>query len=113
MQALALLNDPQYVEFSREFANRILAQGGDDDLERLHFAFKCLTSRLPNQSESTLLLQLLAEAREHFLTDAEGAAALLAVGATPLANSDQAPEIAAWTVLASTLFSLDEVITRG
>ncbi|MAE47165.1 MAG: hypothetical protein CMJ86_09770 [Planctomycetes bacterium] len=113
MQALALLNDPQYVEFSREFANRILAQGGDDDLERLHFAFKCLTSRLPNQSESTLLLQLLVEAREHFLTDAEGAAALLAVGATPLANSDQAPEIAAWTVLASTLFSLDEVITRG
>jgi hypothetical protein len=113
MQALALLNDPQYVEFSREFARRILAHGGEDDLAKLRFAFKSLTSRLPNQSESTLLLQLLAEAREHFLADAEGAAALLTVGATPLTNSDHAPEIAAWTVLASTLFSLDEVITRG
>jgi uncharacterized membrane protein len=113
MQALALLNDPQYVEFSREFARRILAHGGEDDLAKLRFAFKSLTSRLPNQSESTLLLQLLAEAREHFLADAEGAATLLTVGATPLTNSDHAPEIAAWTVLASTLFSLDEVITRG
>ena len=28
-------------------------------------------------------------------------------------NPDHAPEIAAWAVLASTLFSLDEVITRG
>jgi hypothetical protein len=59
------------------------------------------------------LLGLLQKAREHFLVDPEGAAALLAVGATPLMAPENPAEIAAWTILASTLFSLDEVITRG
>jgi mono/diheme cytochrome c family protein/uncharacterized membrane protein len=113
MQALALLNDPQYVEFSRGFARRILAEGGDSDSSKLRFALLSLTSRAPDPSETDVLLGLLQKAREHFLVDPEGAAALLAVGATPLMAAENPSEIAAWTILASTLFSLDEVITRG
>lgn len=113
MQALALLNDPQFVEFSRGFAQRILDEGGESDASKVDFGFMCLTLREPDGEESKLLVDLLQEARAHFVADPSGTAALLKVGATPLTDPDNAPEIAAWTILASTLFSLDEVITRG
>ena len=113
MQALVLLNDPQFVEFARALARRILSEAPEADPERVAWAWRRLTGRAPESAETEALLGLLEEARAHFESDPEGAADLLRVGATPFEGGERAAETAAWTVLASTLFSLDEVVTHS
>ena len=113
MQALVLLNDPQFVEFARALARRILSEAPEADPERVAWAWRRLTGRAPESAETEALLGLLEEARAHFASDPEGAADLLRVGATPFEGGERAAETAAWTVLASTLFSLDEVVTHS
>jgi hypothetical protein len=49
-QALALLNDPTYVEAARVFAERILREGGPSAEQRLDFAFRLALSRTPTQT---------------------------------------------------------------
>src|SRR5690606_30157709 len=45
LQALVLMNDKQFVETSRHFAERILTEAPDSDQERLEWAFRVVTSR--------------------------------------------------------------------
>ena len=47
LQALVLLNDPQYVEAARGLAQRALAEGGGSLGDRLTFVFRSLTGRRP------------------------------------------------------------------
>ena len=57
MQALATLNDPQFVEASRAFAARILQCGGGVD-DRLRWAFRVATARVPDEAEIASLRRL-------------------------------------------------------
>ena len=45
LQALVLLNGPQFVEAARALAERAMREGGDTPPERLGFAFRLATSR--------------------------------------------------------------------
>ncbi len=113
LQALALLNDEQMVEAARAFAQRILRLGGTDRVQRATFAFRSATSRLPSPAERAVLESLAAAQLERYRADPEAAAALIGVGASlPDAGLDPA-ELAAWTVVASTILNHDETITRG
>ena len=58
-QALALLNDPTYVEAARVFAARILRQGGTTTEARLRWAYARALSRPPNADEVRVLTSLL------------------------------------------------------
>ena len=51
LAALALLNDPTFVEAARVFAERITQTAGDDK-DHVAFAFRQATSRLPNDEEA-------------------------------------------------------------
>ena len=53
LQALVLLNDPQYVEASRVLAERMLREGGDALRERLAHGFRLATSRRPDDCRSS------------------------------------------------------------
>ena len=112
LQALVTLNDPAYVEAARNFGERILTEGGNDDATRLTFAFTKATSREPNQAELTILQETLAEQRAEYRANAELAKQLVANGkSAPKAGADPA-ELAAWTAVANILLNLDETITR-
>ncbi len=52
LQALALLNDPTYVEASRAMAQRAIREGGKDVDSRLSYAFRLATARKPTDKES-------------------------------------------------------------
>jgi hypothetical protein len=112
LQALILLNDPTYVEASRKLAERLMQRPGGD-AERVAWAFRLATSRYPTAREHTVLLRILQEQRAHYRSRPDAAEALLSNGDSPTAPGLDRAELAAWTLVASTLLNLDETITRG
>ena len=112
LQALVVLNDPAYVEAARKLAEGILKSGVGDDAQRIKTAFRKVTSREPNPVELDVLSSVLADARSSFEASPERATQLLKVGESTIDLNLDKVELAAWTVVASTLFNLDETLTR-
>lgn len=112
LQALVVLNDPQFVEASRHFAARILARSAHSDFERVVYGFRLATARLPQETEVSALLRILNTARQQYRQTPEAASQLLAVGESPSDESLDAEEHAAWTVVANSILNLDETLTR-
>ena len=50
-QALALLNDPVFVEAARVFAEKLLIHSNKEDLAKIHYAFQCALTRKPTKEE--------------------------------------------------------------
>ena len=112
LQALVTLNDVQFVEAARNFAERMITQPANSDSERLQQAFRWTTSRWPTEQETEVLSQILNEARETYTQQTDEAEKLLGVGESKSNGEIPAAERAAWTLVASTLFNLDETLTR-
>lgn len=111
-QALALLNDPIYVEAARAFAERIIAEGGATSDARIRFAFREALSRAPSPQELAILSKLYAEHFHAYQADVPAAQALIAVGATKPSDAIDIPELAAWTSVSRTIINLHELIYR-
>jgi hypothetical protein len=112
LQALALLNDPQFVEASRAFADRILREGGRSTESRLAYAFRLATARKPASDEIRILARVLEEQRAVFAKDPEAARKLLSVGAYQAAGKVSESDLAAWATVASMILNLDETVTK-
>lgn len=112
LQALALMNDEQYVEASRFLAERILKQGGSTPVDQLSWGFRLTTGRRPDAEELALLVKLHDEQLAHFKAAAEDAKKLLAIGEAKRDESLDASLHAAMTMMANLLLNLDETITR-
>ena len=111
LQALVLLNDPQFVEASRAFAARLLRIV--PETERITYAFEAVTGREPDGEDRQRLETRLAEEISVFEADPARARAFLSVGASSPSLSEDLATHAAWTVVASLLFNLSETITRN
>ena len=113
LQALALMNDPQFVEASRAFAERIMLQGGNDASSRIAYGFRLATARKPVTEEIKVLLKVFTEELAEYQKDKAAAEKLLGVGDFKnRADLDKA-ELAAWTTIASMILNLDETITKS
>lgn len=111
LQALALMNDPSFVEASRKLAERILDVGGVGPAGRIEYAFLVATARLPTIEELQPLLEILGEQQARFAADPNLAEALLSVGRSPRNTSLKRHELAAYTIVAQVILTLDETIT--
>jgi hypothetical protein len=111
-QALALLNDPTYVEAARTFAERVMTEGGADDAAKIRWAFTQALNRPPTPEEAKVLAAVHSKHQKEYAADPESAAKLLKVGDHPLPNGINAPELAAWTSVSRVIFNLSEMITR-
>src|SRR5262249_16231238 len=112
LAALALLNDPTFVEAARVLAQRVIVDGGKTDAERIAFAFRQVTSRTSDDTQSKVLLKLLEKNRTAYAADAKAAGDLLKIGQSPLSKDANAAELAAWTAVCRALLNLSETITR-
>ena len=65
LQALALLNDVQFVEAARILGER-MSQSSSEDRERLTYGFRLIVGRRPGAVEMEQLLQLLTNQRQEF-----------------------------------------------
>ena len=106
------MNDVQMIEASRHFAERILTEGGENDEARAGWAFELATAREPESGELVELLDVYEAGVKKF-ADAEKAKALLAAGESDRNEKLPQDQHAAWTVVASLLLNLDEVVTRN
>ena len=113
LQALALLNDPQFVEASRAFAQRILLEGGSTVESRIKYAFRLATARLPDQDETAAIASLFSEQLGEFQGDPAAANDLLGVGSFQHDRALDPAELAAWTTVATVLLNLDETVTKS
>jgi len=112
MQALVLLNDAQFVEASRAFAERMLHREGSDG-DRLRWAFAEATSRPPSESELRVLTSALGRERKRYAANAQLARDYLSAGESPRDPRLPIAEHAAWAQVAALLLNLSETVTRN
>ena len=113
LAALALLNDPTFIEASRVLAMHILVEGGDDVRSRLRWAWRAVLSRDPTSDEVDLLEELLKTDAAEYAADPDAARALTSIGLAPLPDDVDLVELAAWTSVARAVLNLNETITRN
>ena len=107
LQALALLNDVQFIEAARALAPQVAydaCPGGS--------AFAALTGRPPDATEHELLDTLLTEQTSHYQTQPDAAAKLVALGDTPPPAKANPVKLAALTVTCQVILSLDAAIWK-
>ncbi|MBI3466492.1 MAG: DUF1553 domain-containing protein [Planctomycetes bacterium] len=111
LQALALLNDVQFVEAARALGQRMMQYEGSD-ADRVCFGFRLVTSRGPTDRETDQVLRLLAAERTEFRKEPAAADSLLSVGESRVGGDAGRCELAAWTVVGNLLLNLDEAMNR-
>lgn len=113
LQALVLMNDPAYIEAARAFAERDLSEAGPTETDRIRHAFRLATDRDPSAQEFTVLDKLYKKQLAHYEADQKAAAKVIAVGESKPNTKIPPPELAAWTLVTSTILNMDETITRN
>ena len=113
LQALLLLQGPQYVEAARRLASRMMSQGGQTVENRIAFGFELTTARKPSSKEIVILSRVYHERLKDFQTDPEAAIKMLSVGDSARDTNLDLTQHAAWTEVARLLLNLDETVTKG
>ncbi len=112
LQALVTMNDPVYVEAAQGLARRTLEKGGPSAAEKAAFAFRACLVRPPTEAEVARLVKLHNDAQAKFTKDPTRAAQFATNPLGPLPKGVDAADAAAWTVVASVIMNLDEVLMK-
>jgi len=112
LQALVLLNDPQFVEASRIMAERMQKEGGQSLLEQTAFAFRLLCGRLPSEQEESLFAEQYAYSYNRYKENPDDAEKLLQVGEYPADPKLDKIQTAALAMVANTMMNFDEAYMK-
>jgi len=112
LQALVTLNDVQFVEASRRLAEIAIHEGGENDAGRLDAIAVRVLGRPLETAERKALEPVIRDLRDHYARDSKASKALVAVGDSRPGASISTPELAAWTMVASQFFNLDEALNK-
>ena len=113
LQALALLNDPTFIEASKYIAGRMMQEGGKDVKEQLVYGFRLVTGRRPDAQEMELLTKMYGQEYQLYTKQPGKAIKILSVGhaQAPLKTAGLA-QTAACVDVVMALINTDEFITR-
>jgi len=111
IQALVLMNDPQYVEAARHLAGHSIRKTEDPRTRALWMFQRAL--RHPGTEADISDMLRLAEATQAVLKETPDlAASLIQTGDSKPDEKLNAVELAAWTVVANTLMNRDDFISK-
>jgi hypothetical protein len=113
LQALQLMNDVQHFEAARAFAEKLLADGGKSDDERIVFAYRTILSRKPEPDELKIVRDELNKHRARYRSDEEAAKTVVEIGESKPKPDLPVGEVAAYTLIANMILNLDETVTRN
>ena len=105
------MNDPTWVEAARVLAEQSFTAAGDLD-GRLTHAFRRVLCRKPTEDNLKLLRRAFDRQAAIYKVNAEGAKALLSVGAAKRDEAIDLSEHAALTAVCLGILNFDEALTR-
>jgi hypothetical protein len=112
LQALVLLNDPQFVEASRVLAEKLVKAEPQSVDKRIVNSFRLLTGRVPDRDEVKILLGLYEEQKARFSKNTEAAQKLIKTGDSKPDATLESADVAATTMLVSTVMNFDEFVMK-
>ena len=111
LQALVLMNDPQFFEASRIFAEKII-KNRVSLKDQITYGFRLSTGRFPKDEEINVLVELFENQYQYFLQNRNKAYQILSVGEKPRDKNIFSVKAAAMTMVANTLINHNETFTR-
>jgi hypothetical protein len=111
LQALATLNDPQFVEAARRLAEHALKAESDDNA-RIDFMAQRLLARTLSTAEAAIVRASFDKFQTHYAANVEDAKQLIDVGESKVDSTISPAELAALTMVANQLMNLDEVLNK-
>jgi len=112
LQALVLLNGPQFVEAARALAEGVLATDQNAIETAIDNAFWKLTSRPPTDQERQILAKLWQIQSEHFAAHPKETAKFLGTGQRKPNAALPPHQLAAATVVIQAIMNLDESVMK-
>ena len=112
LQALATLNDPQFVEAARHLADLALTRSKGRDDEAIDEMAQRLLARSLTAKEKSIVKRTLAEMRAYYEKQPAAAKEFLAVGESKASDKLPASQLAAMTMVANQMMNLDEVLNK-
>ncbi len=106
LQALTGLNDPYFFAAARALAKRLAAEGGQTIDYQIKYGYEVTVARPPSESEVTKVKEFYLKQLAAY--EADRAAAYKAIDGKP----ENAPEMAALTMVANVLLNMDEAVTK-
>ena len=106
------MDDPQWIEASRGLAERVIEQGGRQPAQRIKYLSDILLSHDPSPQMESVLQKSFEQMDQHYKADPKAALALIAIGEKPRDPAIPAPELAAWTMVASEALNLDATLNK-
>ena len=112
LQALTLMNNVTFVEASRHLAERMMKGPGLASVEqRIRYGFKAVLGRSPSKTELSILKEDFEYHEKVFSQNPQAVTKMMKIGERPNDSKVVGPKLAAYAILASTLYNLDEAIS--
>ena len=112
MQALVTMNDTQFVEASRYLAQKAMREAGYNCDRRLDYLSTRLLARDLSRQEKNIIKETYKHLINFYNRNKIEADKLLMVGESSYDEALPLPESAAWTMVASQIMNLDEVLNK-
>ena len=112
LQALTLMNDIQFFEASRQFAQHVMQTQASTDA-RITALFRTATGRFPSAQEAEIIRQDFDKQFAAYTAKPEEAKKAISYGESKPDEKLNPAELAAWTMVANLVMNLDEVVTKG
>ena len=106
------MNDVQWLEAARHLAEKLLCEYPSDDDARLRELGQRVLARDWRVEEKEILALQLEAFRATYTAEPESATKLIAVGDSKPASDLPPAELAAWMLIASTVFNLDATLNK-
>ena len=113
LQALLLMNDPQYIEAARFLAQLTFNQELESVDEDIRFMYKRVMARPPAEELMEVLRENFELNKSEFTQNLESAKKLVKIGETPADAKYEPTRLAALTMLANLLMNQDEFVSRN
>jgi len=111
LQALVLMNDPQWLEAARRLAERVIRQSPETGA-RLNYLGEVLLARPWEPREKLVLENALTRFQSAYAQDQSRAEEVLKVGESSRDSGIRADELASWMLVASAAMNLDAVLNK-
>ncbi len=112
LQALTLMNDVQFFEAARNFAQHVMRTTSGLDA-RITMLFRTATGRRPRAQEAEILRQSFAKHHAAYRARPEEAQKVVSYGESKAEAQLDPAELAAWTMVANLVLNLDEMVTKS